>query len=59
MNVPTLITGAAVLLVIGSVIAAQIRNHKKGKSACSCCGSCAGCSMCGSCHSTQTSNSCK
>ena len=59
MNFPTLIAGAVVVLVIGSVIVSQIRNHKKGKSACSCCGSCAGCSMCGSCHSHQTADSCK
>lgn len=50
MNVPTLIAGAIVILVIGSVLLCQIRSRKKGKSTCSCGCGCAGCSMSGYCH---------
>ncbi len=50
MNLPTLIAGSVVMLVILSIVMGQIRARKKGKSACSCSGSCAGCSMCDSCH---------
>lgn len=47
MNVPTLIAGAIVIALIGSVVLYQIRSRKKGK-ACSC--GCSGCGMRGTCH---------
>ena len=50
MNVPTLIAGAVVVLVIGFVILYQIRGRKKGKCACSCGCDCGGCGMSCSCH---------
>ena len=50
MNLPTLIAGSVVMLVILSIVIGQIRGRKKGKCACSYSGSCAGCSMCSSCY---------
>ena len=48
MNLPTLIVGAVVVLVIGAVIRCQIRGRKKGKCSCGC--DCGGCGMSCSCH---------
>ena len=50
MNVPTLIAGVIVILLIGSIILFQVRNRKKGKCACSCGCDCGGCGMSCSCH---------
>ena len=53
MNVPTLIAGVIVIMVIGSVIFFQIRRRKQGKSACSCGCGCSGCAMSGSCNTKK------
>lgn len=50
MNLPTFVVGAIVLLVILSVVITEIRNRKKGKSACSCGGDCGACGMNCSCR---------
>ena len=53
MNVPTLIAGVIVSLLIGSIILFQVRSRKKGKCACSCGCDCAGCGMSGACHAKK------
>ncbi|MEN6419179.1 MAG: FeoB-associated Cys-rich membrane protein [Clostridiaceae bacterium] len=51
MNLPTILVASAVAAVFIWIIAASIRNKKKGKPSCSCGSACAGCAMEGSCHS--------
>ena len=53
MNVPTLIAGVIVILLIGSVIFYQIRGRKRGRRVCSCGCDCAGCGMSGACHAKK------
>lgn len=51
MNVPTLIVGAAVVLVLAAVVFSIRRGKKQGRSAC--CGKCAGCGMNCACHTPK------
>lgn len=53
MNVPTLIAGVVVIMVIGSVIFFQIRRRKQGKPGGSCGCGCSGCAMSGSCNTKK------
>lgn len=53
MNVPTLLAGVVVIIVIGANVFFQIRGRKKGKRGCSCGCDCAGCGMAGSCHAQK------
>ena len=50
-NIATIIICAILIAVVATVIAAMIRDKKKGKSSCGC--GCESCAMKGSCHSKK------
>ena len=47
-NIGTIAVLAAVLIILGAIVAVMIRNKKKGKSSCGC--GCEHCAMNGACH---------
>lgn len=47
-NWGSLLVGAILVVVVGSIVLRQIKNHKQGKSSCGC--GCSNCPMEGKCH---------
>ena len=47
-NLPTIITGAVLLLIVAAAVFALVRDRKKGKRSCGC--NCSACAMSGMCH---------
>ncbi|NLE25871.1 MAG: FeoB-associated Cys-rich membrane protein [Clostridiaceae bacterium] len=47
-NLPSIIVGTIVFVIIGAVVMKLIRDKKNHKSSCGAC--CAGCPMAGKCH---------
>lgn len=50
MNWATILVLGAVAAALAAILAAAVRNRKKGKPSCPCGGACSGCPMGGSCH---------
>ena len=50
-NIGTIIVCAVLIGVVALIVAAMVRNKKKGRSSCSC--GCSGCAMSEHCHSKK------
>lgn len=48
MNLPTVLVGSVVLLIVAAVIFKMAKDKKRGKSSCGC--NCANCPSSGMCH---------
>ena len=49
-NLPTIIVGLVLLLIVGLIVRNMYKNKKAGKSSCGCGDECGGCASAGMCH---------